>query len=95
MAGNPVSRVGDISLGSCGKPAIPALSSNARAVFVNGRPVMNVGSVWGTHCTDDCHTGIAITGNPTVLVSGSPIVTIGKVELHGDIPGQGSPNVYA
>ena len=33
MAGRPVSRIGDMSAGACGKPPIPAVSSNARQVL--------------------------------------------------------------
>lgn len=95
MSGQAVCRIGDMSLGACGKPPIPAISSNSKSVLVNGRPVINVGSYWGTHCTEDCHTEFAVTGNATVLVNGSPIVTIGKFLSCGDIAGTGSPNVLA
>lgn len=96
MAGKPVSRVGDMSAGACGRPPIPASVSNAVNVLVNGRPPMTVASYWGTHCNDDgCHSELVATGNPTVLVSGDPIATVSSVLSFGDIAIQGSPNVYA
>lgn len=95
MAGKPVSRVGDMSAGACGKPPIPAIASTAVNVLVNGRLPMTVGSVWGPHCDDDCHTEVVATGNPTVLVNGKPIATVSSVMCFGDIAVQGSPNVLA
>lgn len=96
MAGRPVSRIGDMSAGACGKPPIPAVSSNARQVFVNGRPPVVVGSFWGYHCdSDDCHSEIAVSGNATVLVNGQPIVIASSVLSFGDIVATGSPNVFA
>ena len=95
MSGQAVCRIGDISIGACGKPAIPALTSNAVGVLVNGRAPIVVGSYWGTHCDDGCHSEYAIIGNNTVLVNGKPIVTKGKILMHGDITGIGSYNVFA
>lgn len=96
MAGKPVARLGDMSAGACGKPPIPAVSSNARNVLVNGKPPMIVGSFWGYHCdSDDCHSEVAVSGNPHVLVNNQPILTVSSVLSFGDITAQGSPNVYA
>lgn len=96
MSGQPVCRIGDISLGACGKPAIPAVQSNTVSVLVNERPPIVVTSYWGTHCDDDdCHAEFGVTGNSTVLISGKAVVTMGKVLSAGDMTGQGSPNVLA
>ena len=95
MAG-AVTRLGDMSAGACGKPPIPAVSSNARNVLVNGKPPINIGSFWGYHCDDDdCHSEIAVSGCNLVLVNGQPIVTVSSVLSFGDIVAQGSPNVFA
>lgn len=95
MSGQPICRIGDMSLGTCGKPAIPALQSNTTAVFVNGRPPIVVTSYRGTHCDDDCHDEFCVIGNPTVLISGKAVDTMGKVLSAGDMAGQGSSNVLA
>lgn len=95
MAGKSVARLGDMSAGACGKPPIPAVSSNAKNVFVNGRPPIIVGSFWGSHCDDDCHSEVAVSGVPRVLVNKQPILVVSSVLSFGDIVAQGSPNVFA
>lgn len=95
MSGKRICREGDISLGTCGKPAIPAISSTAINVLINNRKPIIVGSFWGTHCDDGCHSEYGIVGNSTVLVNGKPIITVGAVLSKGDITGMGSYNVLA
>ena len=91
----PAVREGDMSLGACGYPPIPATSSIAMGVYINGRRPMIVGSIWGNHCRDDCHFERCVQGDPTVLVNDKPIVCLGDVLSNGDIAGTGSLNVYA
>lgn len=91
-----ICRVGDMSIGACGHPPIPALSSNASNVLVNGIAPVVVSSFWGTHCNgDSCHAEIATTGNSTVLINGMAVVTQGSSLSSGDITGPGSLNVMA
>lgn len=96
MAGRGIVRVGDMSLGACGHNPMPCSCSNASTVLVNGRPPVVASSFWGVHCNGEtCHAEIAISGNPTVLICGLPVITQGSSLSSGDIAGIGSGNVFA
>lgn len=88
--GTPITVVGTISLGTCGKPPIPASSTNCATVQAGGRPVVVQGSYWGFHCSsDDCHAELAAQGSARVLAGGVPVLRQGSTLTFGDTSGVG------
>ena len=88
--GTPITVLGTISLGTCGKPPIPASSSTCSTVQAGGRPVVVQGSYWGFHCSsDDCHIETASQGSARVRACGMSVLKQGSSLSFGDTSGVG------
>lgn len=79
-------------------PPGPKIGSGASSnVIINGWPVHRVGDLTKPHfCTPlDIHPDVILTGDPTVLVNGSPIAITGLSLLSpaGIVAGQSSIDV--
>lgn len=92
--GTPITVLNTYSLGTCGKPPIPATTTLNSTVKCGGIPVVVVGSYWGFHCSgDDCHTETAVRGSSTVMIENRQVMNKGSSLLHGDTSGIGNSTV--
>ena len=88
-----VCRLGDTSTGACKCCPITNTGANSN-VLINGLPPAKVGDLWGYHKCDCSHSKEnCVIGNSSVLVNGSPIVTVGTKLSNGDSTGSGSSDV--
>lgn len=94
----PVVRIGDHSMGEAQFPPT-TLAEGSPNVFVNSKPVGNVGAKWVPHTRKvkpfDTHVEVCVAGSSTVFINSKPICRIGDGLLFGDIIIEGSSNVFS
>lgn len=94
MAG--INRKTDISMGADGCPPAFAVGTTCGNVLIEKLPPLIVGNIYGRHMGGGkhCrHTECVVSGNPKVLINGSPVLVTCNVLSHGDLAGRGSITV--
>ena len=88
MSLRPAARIGDIN--SYGAPII---GSKAVNVIVAGSPAAVAGSPVAPHDEDPTHVSVTTTISPTVLITGTPVTTVGAPDTCFHVRVTGAPTV--